>query len=156
LSEVVVMPDTSDPSALAEQLLVAVIKIRRVLEESLRPHGISLPRKGLLGLLADGPARMSELADGLGVTPRTVTELVDGLERDGLVERKDDPTDRRARVVSLTDTGRDVDALAKTARNQAVDAIFADLPEDQRVGLAQALSTLNASLARMPAGPRDH
>src|ERR1700674_3672138 len=52
----------------------------------------------------DGPRRMADLASGLDVTPRNVTTLVDGLERDGLVRRRPHPTDRRATVIELTDS----------------------------------------------------
>ena len=55
---------------------------------------------------------MGELAEMLDVSPRTVTGLVDNLERDGLVKRVDDPNDRRSVYAELTDQGRErVDAL---------------------------------------------
>src|SRR5579885_2081359 len=64
---------------------------------SAAPAGITPARLRVLGTLyADGPQIMHDLSDRLGVTPRNVTALVDGLEADGLVERRPHPSDRRA------------------------------------------------------------
>jgi DNA-binding MarR family transcriptional regulator len=54
-----------------------------------------------------GRFTMGELAEMLDVSPRTVTGLVDNLERDGLVKRVDDPVDRRSVYAELTDQGRE-------------------------------------------------
>jgi DNA-binding MarR family transcriptional regulator len=59
---------------------------------------------------------MGELAEMLDITPRTVTGLVDNLERDGLVRRVADPEDRRSVYAEITDQGRDrVTALWREA-----------------------------------------
>ena len=50
---------------------------------------------------------MGDLAEMLEVSPRTVTGLIDNLERDGLVRRVDDPNDRRAVYAELTEEGRE-------------------------------------------------
>lgn len=89
-----------------------------------------------------------ESSDRLGVTdfsvtPRTVTELVDGLERDGLVQRRDDPSDRRAKLVFLTNTGRRVNGLAMAARRDTIAEIFAGLSASQRDVLGQVLTSIN-------------
>ncbi len=57
------------------------------------------------GKLADD-AGPSELADHLGVTSATMTGLLDGLERDGLIARVDHPEDRRRMKVLLTTAGK--------------------------------------------------
>src|SRR4029077_1447377 len=56
------------------------------------------------------------LAAMLDITPRTVTGLVDNLERDGLVKRVDDPADRRSVYAEITEQGRErVKALWREA-----------------------------------------
>src|SRR3989440_7881271 len=55
---------------------------------------------------ANGRFTMGELAEMLDITPRTVTGLVDNLERDGLVRRVADPADRRSVYAELTEQGR--------------------------------------------------
>src|SRR2546428_5749276 len=55
----------------------------------------------------EGRLTMGELAEMLDVSPRSVTGLVDNLERDGLVKRVDDPADRRSVYAEITDQGRE-------------------------------------------------
>ena len=77
--------------------------------------GLSEGRFQILVRLAhqpNGRFTMGELAEMLDITPRTVTGLVDNLERDGLVKRVDDPNDRRSVHAEITDQGRErVNAL---------------------------------------------
>ena len=71
-------------------------------------HGLSEGRLHVLWALKSAPERqlpLGELADQLEVTPRNVTGLIDHLERDGLVERIDDPADRRLTYARMTMAG---------------------------------------------------
>jgi DNA-binding MarR family transcriptional regulator len=52
-------------------------------------------------------SRLTELARGANMTPQAMGELVDELEEMGYVVRRPDPTDRRAKLIVLTPTGRD-------------------------------------------------
>ncbi|WP_269664835.1 MarR family winged helix-turn-helix transcriptional regulator [Streptacidiphilus rugosus] len=69
--------------------------------------GMSFSRGRALRALVDGPVRMSELAGRLLMDKPYTTVVVDDLERRGLVVREADPSDRRAKVVTLTETGRE-------------------------------------------------
>jgi DNA-binding MarR family transcriptional regulator len=60
----------------------------------------------LATLVRRGPLRLGELADVEGVTPAALSRVVAGLERDGLVERRADPADRRSAFVEATPRGR--------------------------------------------------
>ena len=51
-------------------------------------------------------SRLTELARGANMTPQAMGELVDELEELGYLERRPDPTDRRAKLILLTDRGR--------------------------------------------------
>jgi len=53
-----------------------------------------------------GGSRLTELARGANMTPQAMGELVDELEELGYVERRPDPTDRRAKLIVLTGNGR--------------------------------------------------
>jgi DNA-binding MarR family transcriptional regulator len=73
-------------------------------------HGLSEGRFQTLIRLThrpDGRTTMGELAEMLDVSPRTITGLVDNLERDGLVRRVDDPSDRRSIYAEITPQGRE-------------------------------------------------
>jgi len=68
-----------------------------------REYGMSYARGRVVAALhASGPVLMRELAEAVGVRPRTITGLVDALEADGWVERRAHPRDRRATIVALT------------------------------------------------------
>jgi len=94
-------------------------KLHATMERWADHHGLSEGRFQILVRLQhvkDGRSTMGELADMLEVSPRSVTGLVDNLERDGLVRRVDDPDDRRSIYAELTDKGRDsVKALWRDA-----------------------------------------
>ncbi|HXS64619.1 MAG TPA: MarR family transcriptional regulator [Streptosporangiaceae bacterium] len=68
-----------------------------------RDYGLGFARGRVLWSLREsGPVVMRALSDALGVSPRTVTGLVDSLEADGWVTRSPHPNDRRATIISLT------------------------------------------------------
>ena len=80
---------------------------RRWLEASARGAGLSMARLRLLHLLTQhGPQRMTDLRRQLGVTARNVTQLVDGLEAEGLAGRTPHASDRRVTVVEVSQEGR--------------------------------------------------
>ena len=81
---------------------------RQLMDRWAEKHGLSEGRLHVLFQLAAAPAHqlpLGELAEQLEVTPRNVTGLIDHLERDGLVERVDDPDDRRSIYARLTAAG---------------------------------------------------
>src|SRR3954447_14592318 len=82
---------------------------RRDVSEAL---GMSFGRARTIRRLARGPLSMGELAAALGIDPPNATVLVDDLEAQGLVRRRAHPTDRRAKVVEATRSGK---ALARRA-----------------------------------------
>ncbi len=72
-------------------------------------HQLSQGRFSVLMRLLDAPEHMlapSQLADSLGVTRAAITKLLDGLEHSGLIERRLDPTDRRAWLITPTVAAR--------------------------------------------------
>ena len=81
---------------------------RQLMDRWAEKHGLSEGRLHVLFRLASAPDHqlpLGELADQLEVTPRNITGLIDHLERDGLVERIDDPADRRLTYARLTVAG---------------------------------------------------
>ncbi len=72
-------------------------------------HQLSQGRFSVLMRLLDAPGHRlapSQLADALGVTRAAISKLLDGLEHTGLIERRLDPTDRRAWLITLTAAAR--------------------------------------------------
>ena len=90
------------------RLLTCTQMIERVVRSRLRERfGTTLPRFDLMAQLERHPEglRMNELSRLLMVTGGNVTAIVDQLEKEGLVERLDEPADRRAFRIRLTRTG---------------------------------------------------
>src|SRR5437899_7811567 len=81
---------------------------RQLMDRWAEKHGLSEGRLHVLFQLAAAPNHrlpLGELADHLDVSPRNVTGLIDHLEQDGLVQRIDDPDDRRLTYARLTPAG---------------------------------------------------
>ena len=108
----------------------------------------SLPRFDLMAQLDRHPAglRMRELSRRLMVTGGNVTGLTDRLVAEGLVERREDPTDRRTYQVQLTAEGkRQFRAMAR-AHEAWVAELFGGLSAAQQAQLFALLGQLKASL----------
>jgi DNA-binding MarR family transcriptional regulator len=90
------------------RLMTCTQMIERVVRSRLRDRfGTTLPRFDLMSQLERHPEglRMNELSRLLMVTGGNVTAIVDQLEKEGLVERLDEPADRRAFRIRLTRSG---------------------------------------------------
>lgn len=119
-------------------------QVSRLVNECMMDEGVSLARsKFLLLLECQGPQRSTDIASALGFAPRTVTEAIDGLERDKLVRREPDPKDRRAKIVSITETGRTVISAARQPQHKTIEAIFAVLDETQKENLMEIIRCLS-------------
>ena len=88
---------------------------------------------------------MSDLSDRLGVTPRNITKLVDGLESEGLVIRSPHPDDRRATIVTLTAAG-EVVTKESMLRNEATRELFSELSDRDRADFVRVLTRLLEAL----------
>ena len=111
--------------ASAELLDLAHTLLRSVRREALARGGTDGVTPGQLRFLrtlqhCGCPQRPGELATRLDLAPRSITTKVDLAADDGLVERRPDPTDRRATLVALTPHGEEV--LAKLAADRAAGA----------------------------------
>ena len=100
-----------EPSAVGAflHLLRTSTDVYEAFSRFLEKHAISPGRFIVLTLLlrdAEKPMNPADLAECSGVARATMTGLIDTLERDGLVKREPDPSDRRMMLVGLTARGR--------------------------------------------------
>ncbi|MGH3722921.1 MAG: MarR family winged helix-turn-helix transcriptional regulator [Mycobacterium sp.] len=110
--------------------------------------GMTFPRANvLLGLITrTDPAGMSEIGEYLGMSPRSMTVLIDGLEKEGLVRRIPHERDRRITCVEITNAGRRF-ALAELGPSQlAAAALFDDLSAKDQDDLLRLLGKVSDSL----------
>ncbi|HEY1667826.1 MAG TPA: MarR family transcriptional regulator [Trebonia sp.] len=140
-------PDYEDPVQLADQVHRLTRRLRRAQAERLAPLGLTPAQERALRLITRGdePLRMTELADRLGIVPRSLTTVVDALEEAGLVRREIDPRNRRAILLHLTDEGAAVRDGLREARRRAAEDLFAPLSADDRKTLASLLTLLDSS-----------
>ena len=138
---------------LATQLLGFLPWIGRLTSAALRDSGGgSIGRYKVLGILnGKGPIRAGELASLCASSPSAITEVIEGLAAEGLVRRVDDPTDRRAVVVALTDAGHVEVERVGDLMTAALVRVFDGLTADQRSRLRSAVAELNDILIDPPA-----
>jgi DNA-binding MarR family transcriptional regulator len=112
--------------------------------------GVAVDRTGfvVLAKAMREPARISQLADRIGLDVSTTSRKVAELEAAGLVVRTHDPDDRRAAVVSTTDRGEALVARVREARNRAFGQMLAGWGADDRARLADLLERLVEDIDR--------
>ena len=134
---------------LARRLFELAIVLDELMERGLAERGLSRARATVLSQLhVRGPLMQRELSQTLGVTPRNVTGLVDGLEHAGLVRRQPHPHDRRATQVRLTASGRRLAAGLHADESRFGEMLFRGARSSE---LKTFLSTLDQVLARLHA-----
>lgn len=112
---------------------------------SLERYGVNGRELAVLTVLAEGePPSQLEAAGRLSVDRTTMVGLLDELERKGLVDRRQDPIDRRRNTVVLTAEGRATLAGASRATDEAEAAFLASLAIDERAQLRSILQRLVA------------
>lgn len=99
----------------------------------------------LLGRLGDG-VRQGALAEELGVEAPSVVPLIDAMEREGLVERRVDPGDRRARTLHLSDAGRALAAEAELVTARVRTELFAGIPPEDIAATTRTLRRLSDAI----------
>ena len=137
----------TDLESLVSAYAELYLHLMRTADRRMAEQGASLARtKLLLCLQKWGSVRAIDIAEFFNQSPRTVTEAIDGLERDGLVKREPDPTDRRAKIIHITSKGEQAAAKTEPLRRQIVDQTFGVLDEAERSQLAAILTKLSAAL----------
>ena len=124
---------------IADRLHSAAIHLLRRLRVEDKVMGLSAPRASALSVIVfRGPVTMSRLAEAEQVRPPTITRLVDGLERRGLVRRVSHAEDGRVQMVEATAAGKRLLDKGRTRRVERLMQEIGQLPaEDQQV-LARA------------------
>jgi DNA-binding MarR family transcriptional regulator len=112
------------------RLFTLAPRLVEVLDIGAREYGMSYARGRVVAALAvSGPVLMRALSQAVGVTPRTITGLIDALEADGWVERRAHPSDRRATIIALTPAGETT--FARLNQN------YGDLSRDMASGIPE-------------------
>ena len=118
--------------------------------ESIRSMGLGLSDFGVLEvLLHKGPLPVNAIGSKIRLTSGSISIAIDRMEEKGLVERRDDPKDRRARVVHLTPEGRKLIACAFTQHAAAMEHATSGLSPAERKEAIRLLKKLGTKASTL-------
>ena len=115
------------------------------------PHVTMAQMRVLMVLSAVGEARMSDLAHQLGVSPSTLSSLVDRLVEAGLANRRDDARDRRSVLVSLAPAGSQMLDQFNDLGADALRSLLEQLTDNDISTVNRAIELLVAAARRLSA-----
>ena len=106
--------------------------------------------RALVVLMSRGPQRLVDLAGALDVAPSTAGRMCDRLVRKGLIRRHRARTDRRAVLVAITGSGRQVVDGATARRRELIAEILASLPPARQQAVAAGLAEFARAAGEIP------
>jgi len=101
--------------------------------------------RALVIIASRGPLHLAALAEDMGVHPSNATRACDRLVAAGLLDRRDNPADRRHLLLTLTDAGRDLVDVVMDRRRVAIGQILHQMRPDDRTQLATVLNRFAAA-----------
>jgi MarR family transcriptional regulator for hemolysin len=148
---------TSSTRSQNRQILFLISDVGRLLrtyaDQKARRHGMTRAQWAvLLRLECREGLKQSDLADDLDIQPITLTRLVDRLCDSGLIERRADPNDRRAKRLYLTAAARPLLEHISAQVGELGDVVFAGIGADAIAGLQNELGLARDNLKQAIAG----
>ena len=123
--------------------------LRRSFDERARGIGVTRPQWQVLSLLlVHAGSNQGALAEMLEVEPITLGRMIDRLQDAGLVERRADPTDRRAWRIFLTGKGEDLLDKLRPLGREMLDAALEGVSTADRSQLILTLARVRTNLSR--------
>jgi DNA-binding MarR family transcriptional regulator len=125
--------------------------IRAAIAERVRPYGLTTLQYTTLSVLGlrGQPLSNAQLARRAYMTPQSMIEVIDALEKKGLIRRNPHPNHRRVYPAALTAKGRRVLAACDAAIDEMEEELLRELDDDERAAL---LSSLKACVRALHAG----
>lgn len=140
----------SDLTSALDKVLHLAALVSADLTRFERESGLTAARIHVLWLLgAAGPSTQQSLASELGVSPRNVTGLVDGLVASGHVSREPHPADRRAVLVTPTSRGEATIRELVASHDDLAQRLFSDVPAARLAVFVTTLDHTITTFARL-------
>ncbi|MHB8927641.1 MAG: MarR family winged helix-turn-helix transcriptional regulator [Bacillota bacterium] len=139
------MPKAHDEqiNELEELLRQVAIIIRKRGRDILQDFDVTPPQfNALLALDHHGQLTMGELCDHLYLACSTATDLVDRMERNALIERERDASDRRVIRLKIKGRGREIIAQVLVARRKYLATVMESIGKDEKGRLIQAMEQI--------------
>jgi DNA-binding MarR family transcriptional regulator len=121
---------------------------RRFMDET----GLSFSQINILMRLVHGKSfGVSDIGEQMGITNAAASQAVDRLVQSGLIERTEDPVDRRAKRLALTPKGRELIEKGLEARGKWIEGLTGALTPEQQNMIISALILLTEASRKMEA-----
>lgn len=112
--------------------------------------GLSMPQFSILMQLHhQGAFSMSQVSERFEITPAAASQLVDKLVQNGFVQREEDPKDRRAKLLNLTDKGKQLIQQGTEERYRWVDELTEKFSAEERVKISEALNIMTVAVKEL-------
>ena len=122
-----------------------------------RSMGLSMPQFSILMQLHyRGACGMSEISERFEVTAAAASQLVDKLVQSSLIQREEDPHDRRAKVLNITDKGRELIQRGIEERYRWVDQLAENLTAEESAKVIEAFNIMTRAARELEAEPVQH
>ena len=116
--------------------------------------GLSMPQFSIMMQLHyRGACGMSEISERFSISAAAASQLVDKLVQSGLMTREEDPSDRRAKLLNLTDKGEELIRQGIEERYRWVDQLAEKLTDEERVQISEALNIMTRAAEELESEP---
>jgi len=116
--------------------------------------GLSMPQFGILMQLHHrGNCGIGDIGERFDITSAAASQLADKLVQSGLIQREEDPQDRRAKLLNLTDKGRELIQQGIEERYRWVDQVAERLTAEERVQVGEALDIMTRAAQELESAP---
>lgn len=133
-------------------------KLRALFDARVKEKGLTLPRvRALLTLARHSDSgqmatiNQRTLAEEMELETPTVVRLLDGMERQGFIERRTEPNDRRAKQVVLTDLGHRLAAEIRTLVDDLRSQLLSDIDEADIAVALKVFRTMSVKIQSLSA-----
>ena len=135
---------------IADQLHSAAIRLLRKLRKEDEGSGLNAPRLSALSVIVfEGPVTLGDLAAAEQVRAPTMTRIVNALEEQGLVLKKQNANDGRSTLLSATSAGKTLLMEGRARRVRALAKQIAALNHEQRSALQEAAEILKVVVRKI-------
>ena len=117
-----------------------------------KSSGLSMPQFGILMQVHHrSNCAIGNISEHFDITNAAASQLVEKLVQSGLIQREEDPNDRRAKLLNLTDKGKQFIQQGIEARHRWVDQLTGKLTPEERLQVAEALQIMTQAAQELEA-----
>ena len=121
----------------------AAMRYKAMMDEAIVARGINTSQMGMLRILKDmGAMSQNDLGSGMGIDKASMAKWIEQLDRRRLVDRTENPTDRRVKTVSITAKGEDLIEELVNIRKKVEDEFMTPLTPEERAMIRSVIPKL--------------